>query len=250
VPNDTVTLAVSGEVSLDDFKMIVERFASLIDAISAEVAKEKPDWIVDYLDAGSATLTFVGQAHDQAEVDRVVAAYAKVGRSLAEEKPVPFSPQVERAARQITGVLDGRITSVRFETADETATVVSPSVTAQGRKLLHAYGAIEGRIQTLSSRGGLRFVLYDSLFGRAVYCYLDPGREEMMRGAWDRRATVEGWVSREPVTGRPVSVRHVSRVELIDDIPRGSYRRARGVVPARPNDPPPEDGIRVLRDAS
>lgn len=109
-----------------------------------------------------------------------------------------------------------------------TAAVVSPSASVEAQRYLQAYGAIEGRVQTLTSHGGLRFVLYDALFGKAVYCYLEAGNEELMRGAWDRRAVVEGWVSRDPTTGRPVSVRRVSVVNLLDDLERGSYRKARG----------------------
>jgi len=251
VANDTVTLAVSGEVSLDQFASVVRDFSALIDGLSKDVAgDEQPDWIVEYLDAGSATLTFVGEAQDEKIVERVVRAYATVGRNLAEDAPIPFSANVERAARKSTGVLDGRITAVRFETPEETATVVSPSVKADSQKLLHAYGAVEGRIQTLTSRGGLRFVLYDSVFGKPVYCYLQPGGEEMMRGAWDKRAVVEGWVSREPITGRPVSIRKVSSVRLLEEVVPGSYLRARAAMPATDHDPPPEDRIRTLRDAS
>ncbi len=247
---DTITLGVSGEVSLDAFTAVVSDFTALVNALSSEVAgPEEPEWFVEYLDAGSATLTFVGQARDEEAVERVVRAYATTGHALAEGQPIPFSNKVERAARKLTGILDGQISAVRFETPEDAATVVSPAVRAEARKLLHAYGAIEGRVQTVTSRGGLRFVLYDSLFGRAVYCYLQPGGEELMRGAWDRRAVVEGWVSREPITGRPVSIRQVTDVRLLDEVERGSYRRARGAVPLAEGDLPPEDRVRKLRDA-
>jgi hypothetical protein len=252
VANDTVTLAVSGEVGLEDFAAVVKDFAALIGALSDEVAgsDSQLEWIAEYFDAGSATLTFVGQAPDEQAVDRVVRAYGEVGRSLAAGEPVPYSPKVETAAKRITSVLDGKITAVRFETPAETATVLSPSTPQGAGKLLHAFGAVEGRVQTLSSRGGLRFVLYDALFGRAVYCYLQAGREELMRGAWDKRAFVEGWVSREPTTGRPVSIRDVTSIDLLGEVEPGSYRRARGAVPLGDDAPLPEETIRELRDAS
>lgn len=249
--NDTITLALSGEVSLDQFAAAVKDFSALVDALSAEIAgQDRAEWIVEYLDAGSATMTFAGQATEEETVERIARAYAVVGHSLAKGEALPYSDKVQSAARRITGVLDGTVTAVRFETQEETATVVSPSVQAEAQRQLHAYGSVEGRVQTLTSRGGLRFVLYDSLFGKAVYCYLQAGGEEMMRGAWDRRAVVEGWVSREPVTGRPVSIRQVMGVRLLDEIERGSYRKARGAVPLGENDPPPEETLRILRDAS
>jgi len=248
----TITLALSGEVSLDQFAAAVKDFSALVDALSAEIAdQDRAEWIVEYLDAaGSATMTFAGQATEEETVERIARAYAVVGHSLARGEALPYSDKVQSAARRITGVLDGTVTAVRFETQEETATVVSPSVQAETQRQLHAYGSVEGRVQTLTSRGGLRFVLYDSLFGKPVYCYLQAGGEEMMRGAWDRRAVVEGWVSREPVTGRPVSIRQVAGIRLLDEIERGSYRKARGAVPLDDDVPPPEETLRILRDAS
>jgi RimJ/RimL family protein N-acetyltransferase len=67
-----------------------------------------------------------------------------------------------------------------------------------------------------------------------------------MRGMWERRPVVEGWVSRDPVSGRPVAIRKVSAIRALDEIGRGSYRRARAAVPRDPNDALPE----VLRSAS
>jgi hypothetical protein len=206
--------------------------------------------VVEYLEAGSATMTFAGVGEDVEEaVEKIVRGYAAVGRSLERGERPPYSKTVERAARRLTDVLDGAVTAVRFETAEETATVVSPSATVETQRHLQAYGAVEGRVQTLGSHGGLRFVLYDSVFGKAVYSYLEAGNEEQMRGAWDHRVVVEGWVSREPVTGRPVSVRRVSAVTPLHELQRGAYREARAAVPSG-DEPPPEDRVRRLRDAS
>ena len=114
---------------------------------------------------------------------------------------------------------------------------------------LSAFGAIEGRIETLSKRKGLRFVLYDTVHDRAVACYLREGQEELMRGGWGRRAIVEGLITRDAVTGLPASIRQVSHIEFLPETSQGSYRNARGVIPFGPEDPSPEDLIRRLRDA-
>ena len=109
-------------------------------------------------------------------------------------------------------------------------------------------GAITGRVQTLSSRSGLRFNLYDTVHDRAVACYLGQGQEEIMREAWGNRATVVGRVSRDPVTGKPLSIRDIRKVELLDDVAPGTYRQARGAIPWEPGDILPEEAIRLLRD--
>ena len=110
-------------------------------------------------------------------------------------------------------------------------------------------GAIAGRVQTLGDHADLRFNLYDTLFDRAVACYLTPGQEEIMRDAWGERARVSGRITREGSTGRPLSIRNIVAVDILQDAEPGSYRQARGAVPRPPGALLPEDAIRRLRDA-
>ena len=49
--------------------------------------------------------------------------------------------------------------------------------------------------------------MYDELFDSAVSSYLGEEHEDMMRDAWGKRLIVEGWIRRDPETGRPVTVR-------------------------------------------
>jgi hypothetical protein len=155
---------------------------------------------------------------------------------------------VANAARNLTSVLNGKITSIRFET-DEYEAMVTTSAPDQSRAYLAAFGAVEGRIETLRSRYRLSFTLYDSLNDQAVYCRLRQEQHELMRDAWDKRVIVEGWVKREPTFGRPVEVNPVENIILLPEAAPGSYRRARAISPARPGDPSPEAVIRRLRDA-
>jgi hypothetical protein len=112
-----------------------------------------------------------------------------------------------------------------------------------------AYGGIEGRVQTLSSRGSLRFTLYDLLHDRAVSCYLASGAEETMRDVWGKLALVEGWVKRDAQTGRPITVRQIRNVTLLAEYPPASYKDARGAVKRQPGQMRGEEIIRRLRDA-
>lgn len=102
-------------------------------------------------------------------------------------------------------------------------------------------------MQTLSSRGGLRFTLYDLLHDKAVSCYLAEGYEEIMRDLWGKIATVEGLVTRDPLSGRPLAVRQITTVTPKPDLPI-SYRDARGAAPSLTG-LLPEHPIRRLRDA-
>jgi len=108
---------------------------------------------------------------------------------------------------------------------------------------------LRGRIQTLTERAELKFTLYDSMFDRAITCFLSNDQREMMRNAWGHRAIVEGRITRDFLTGRPKEIRRIAHVKILDDVPAGSYRAARGVAPISAGDLPSEDAIRRVRDA-
>lgn len=277
---DTVTLVLDGEVSLRRFAEAIARFTAFVRALSAEAGQEDLEWIIDDLSLGSTSATAKGRG-DLQIVDRVVHLYGEVGVSLAEEEPIQYSPRVKRAAGRLRSMVGDGVPSMRLETAEREAIIrprhtrpapelfpdaplqevppgLLPSVVAQPTLVLHpistirpapsAFGAVQGRVQTLTNRGGLRFTLYDGLYDKAVSCYLTEGREDIMRDAWGKLATVEGWVTRDPITGRPLTVRQIQNVIVHIEAP-GRWREARGVVPLAPKAELPEQVIRRLRDA-
>jgi hypothetical protein len=185
-----------------------------------------------------------------AVVEPVVAAYLSVGKALERGGTIPYSPRVVGPARSLAGLVGDGVRSVRFETAEDAATVTDAAALSAGQaRPVGALGAVEGRIQTLTSRNALRFTLYDSVHDRAVTCYVREDRQDLLRDVWDKRAIVHGWVSRDPATGRPVSIRRVEEITPLREVPRGSYIRARGVVTPLPGMPSPEETIRRHRDA-
>lgn len=237
--NDTITLVLDGEVSLSDFSKAVDGLSDLISSLTEEVAKSPDiDWIVVGLEAGSATATIQGIPRtkvQRADVEKVIGAYERVGKSLQNRKPPPYSQQVIKSVRSITSVLNSKIPSVRFET-EETESIVSQAPTSQLKPhakdfITHNLGAVRGRVQSLSKRGGLRFTLYDIIDDYAISCYLRPGSEELMRDAWDRLAIVQGVVTRNPGTGHAMSVRDISLVKVFEEQDGLDYRKAFGVAP-------------------
>ncbi len=233
--HDTVTLGLQGDVSLAKFADAVRGFANLIQALSAEESVPGARWEVTGLEAGSAVATATGIAEGAEEgIGRVVVAYLEVGRALMEGTTIPYASHVRDHAIGLTRLLGGGVDAITFETADDEATIVAaptaevPAVPTESRQ---AYGTVTGRVQTLTNRSGLRFVLYDALHDKAVSCYIDEEMEDEARDIWGKLATVEGWVSRDPVTDRPLRVRRIRRIVVEDEgDPRG-YEGARGAVP-------------------
>jgi hypothetical protein len=249
VPETTLTLVLGGDIPFDHIAESMVRFRRLIDALTEEVSGEANiAWVVDELAAGNAVATICGKADQAEDISRVVHAYAADGHALERNEVIPYSPRVANAARSLTSVLNGNITSIRFETESDEATVTT-ATPDQPRAFLAAYGSVEGRVETLRSRHRLSFTLYDSLHDQAVYCLLRPDQAELVRDAWGRRVVVAGWVNREPTTGRPVELYPVERIEILPEVVPGSYRRARVVAPAHADAPRSDVMIRRLRDA-
>jgi hypothetical protein len=246
----TLTLTLGGDVPLDQFALAMQRFQRFIDLLTQDVSGDAGViWIVDELFAGSAVVTIRGEAEQSEAVERVRRAYTIVGKSLEHNQPIPYSPQIAHAAESLTQVLNGEITSLQFEAAGEVATVTSGFPVEQSVGLIGAHGSIEGRIETLTRRSWLGFTLYDMVHDRAIRCFLKPAQADAVRDAWDHRVIVRGWIRRDPASGRPVSINPVHSIEIVPDIERGSYRKARAIAPADPDQPPPDVTIRHLRDA-
>lgn len=252
MPSTPVTIYLEGDVPFQDFATAIQAFWGLISNLSREVSPQATiHWTVESLEVGSATATARGESESREALERVADAYLRVGKAQEERTSIPYSPGVVREAEKLVGIVNGNITAVRFLTGEGEATVYGGNLArkATQSQLTAGYGAVTGRIQTLSSRGSLRFTLYDLTSDRAVHCYLAEGQEEIMRDAWGELATVEGWVSRDRLTGRPISIRRVSDVSIREDVTPGSFTDARGAVPAPNSAKAPEDVIREWRDA-
>ena len=253
----TVTLAIEGELTLAEFAGAVGNLSRLMESLTkdhADGGRGGVQWVIERLDGGSALVTARAEGGDAEIAERAADGFVDIARAGS---PVGgggngYSPAALRAFGRLRSLVSDRVPAVRFENTRADVTVHhEPGTREPGVREARtiAYGAVEGLVQTLSNRGGLRFALYDSVFDKAVSCYLDPGREDVMINAWGQRAIVEGLVSRSVDDGRPLTIRSVSRVSLVKELPGGAYQRARGVLPLQPGDDMPEDAIRNIRDA-
>jgi hypothetical protein len=252
--NDTVTLALDGDnIGLGEFAEAVRHFDALIRALARDAEAKHVRWQVVDLEVSSTIATARGVAENgmppavvRTEVENVVNRYLRVGIALERGEPIPFKSKIATEAKAITQVLNGHVTAVRFETSEAEAVVGVPAPIPPPKLRQPTYGAVEGRVQTLTSRGGLRFTLYDTFHDKAVSCYLQEDYEDAMRDVWGKRAIVEGRVTRDLV-GRPLAIRGITQVEVLPETQTGSYRGLRGLAPSRGLSP--EDAIRRLRDA-
>jgi len=251
----TVTIELEGDVPLSLFAQAIQQWQQLLSELSSEIGRDANiEWIVDDLRAGSAIATVRGESEQTGTLERVVRGYEIVGKALATNQPIPYSDRVATPARALTSVLNGKITAVRFSTPDESATVHSPQLTSHSfvvetAQPIISFGAIEGRIQTLTERRELRFTLFDSLYDHAIPCFLQDDQRDMMRNVWGHRAIVQGRIARDPILGRPKEIRQITDVAILDDVQPGTYQAARGVAPIGEEGLSAEEAIRRVRDA-
>ena len=253
MPKDTLTLALNGEAALDGFADAMRAFEHLLKGLSQDVLENgTARWTVADLEYGSAIVTVRGLCRGldggERAVERVVGAYEEAATAMQRGEPVPYR-SAAAPARRLVGLINGAISSIRFETADFDAEVFGDASAATTEPLIGSvtYGAVRGRVQSLSRRAGLRFTLYDLADDAAVSCYLTPEMEPKMREAWGRIADVEGLVRRNPRTGRPTVVRQVTEVAILPDEGPGAWRAAVGLL--TPGADRPEMRIRRARDA-
>lgn len=249
---DTLTLILHGQIPVGLFARAIGHFAALLDSVAAEVAG--PDvirWDIDRLNTGSAIVQVRGLSEDFEAVEQAVRAYDAIGEALHRGEPIPFSPSVQRSARALTGLLDGHIHSISFATQAATHVVQAHTTeedAEQAQEWLVSWGTLQGEVGAISSRPRLQFTLYDSLFDKAVACYLTKDNESLAREIWRKRIAVTGRVYRRVDDDRPIRVSHVVDVRVLD-APAGDFRRARGAIPWQPGDELPEVYIRRVRDA-
>ncbi|HRQ39047.1 MAG TPA: hypothetical protein PLD25_14150 [Chloroflexota bacterium] len=249
--NDLVTLKLNGEVTLELYAKAMQTMRILIDALSLEVAGTgEIEWSIYDLQAGSAFAAIRGNYYDPKPVEKVVEAYRIVGAALSSDRPIPYSEGIVKPASDLTSLINGYITSVSFGVGDDFHTVEKPvRLEEEAAKRIYSLGTIRGIAGTITIRPSLRLTVFDTLFDRAVYCYLPSELREKVRNAWDKQVEVTGMVYKDQETGRPVDVKNVTEVLIIENGTLGSFRHARGVLFNPENQEPAEVTIRRMRDA-
>jgi hypothetical protein len=252
---DTVILQLRGnDIQIESYARTLDHFSLLMAELSQAAGVGGLRWDVSNLAYGSAVTEVRASPNGFApeQVDEVVRSYLQVGKALSQDQIVPFSPEVQRHAAGIAAVLEEGVEGVLFETPEDEAEVtksLGTIATAPKAQPSKAFGAVTGQIQTLSSRNALTFTLFDRLHDRAVRCYLRDGQESLVADAWQHNATVVGLVTRDADSGRPLSVRKIESVDLLNG-DRNGWQRARGALRPDPNGKSPETRIREMRDAS
>lgn len=246
-----MTFRIDGELTIGKLADAFARFQAVLGALEQE-QDARVRWVLAGLDYGSAGITARAEPLDDEAVSKIpimTERYLMAGRQVYRGEPDQGRPLL-RLVRDLTDVA-GAQNRVILETADDdlifTAPVPLASVKITPPQSTKSLGTVRGRVETLSHRKGFRFTLYELATDRPVSCYLQADHENLMRDVWGRIADVTGVVTRDADTGRPLAVRRVTSVDVVNEGEAMGYLRAQGVVGGTE---PAERVIRRIRDAS
>lgn len=250
---DTLTFTVEGSLELADLTGALRLFTDFVQTLGADIAKGTPvHWHIEAVKGGSLTAVLRGEveASEASEVpERIIRGIGIVTTSLVTGEPIPYSAPVQAAAIALTRAIHGSITALHIQTDESDVTLTTPIPAEEERGLrTHALGSIDGTVQTLQRREGYIFTLYDSLLDRPVRCFLHPDQEPLMREAWGKRVCVTGRIGRDALTGRAIDIRDIMAVQILPEVPVGTYTKALGLL-ASEDHTLPEVLVRRLRDA-
>jgi hypothetical protein len=239
--DNKIVLAFDGPVvSPDTFKRAVNAFIELLKAVSNEAAGDgkKIQWNMS-VEKGSNVL--IARPVPDVETTR---ASSLVIRALPDglrrlEKGTPTSPsyfdeKALRAAKDLASIKDGNAKSLDYlqiRSYGKPCEVSERTVSSIGRLLggqHQALGSIEGRLQTITDRGTLQFVVYDSLFDKGVNCFMDDKIVDQAIKAWRKRVAVSGMVQYDK-EGHPVSIRVDTIREFKDVSELPTIKEMRGI---------------------
>lgn len=252
--DNELTLQLVGNHDIDGFASFITNSRYLIKSLSSSAVKghrrqaNKLHWYpVSANVNGSIQVTYTAETQNQDSFEQFQDAFFQVGNALRSGDTIDYSHAVEKYANSLRKVVSGENDSLVFMN-EELETVIKPEYKSLDKKIaISSYGQVTGKIETISSRHGLRFILYDSFFDRAVTCYVNNEKDEkLLADNFLKVVTVSGLVTRDPENDRPFRVTKINHIAQIKHLAY-TWQDAQGIIQL-PKDIAPEEYIRKLRD--
>lgn len=223
---NSVTLDFDGPiVTPDTFRRLVSAFVDLLNAVTDKAAGTGKKTVWD-MNVSTGSRLFIARAvadhKTTATTQRVITALPDGLKKLEKGTAVPpayFDQRALRAARELASIPKQRkLTYVRFRSKGPEVPVSQLSADTAIRLLgqHQALGSVEGRLRTISDRGALQFVVFDSLYDNGVNCFMSEELAEQAKDAFRKRVSVTGMIQYDP-DGRPVSIR-VDSIRVFKDV--------------------------------
>lgn len=243
IKGENVTLDFDAPVvSPETLKQAVSAFMDLLIEVSAEVGHgTKILWNVSVEKGSRLFIARPANASSDASSNTVIKAISSGLKALERGTavtPTHFNDRALNAAKRLAmlrGESDRKLNYLRIRSVGKPCEISSRTTISVDRLVSgqrQAYGTLEGKLQTLTERGGLQFTVYDDLFDKGVNCFLEEGTAQSAVQAFGRRVAVSGLIQYDK-EGRPVSIR-VETIRIFKDVSelppikslRGIFKRA------------------------
>ena len=234
--SNTLTLALNGDVTLQEFSKAMNQFKEIVSGLKEDVAPASDiDWYIDKLKTGSATAIIRGvptTSSDIQAIRNIGDAYADIGRRIVHGETLTFNATVISAVTNLRKMINGRISSINIEASGKKYTVKRHAIFSPQKTYWNTetFGCARGRVQSISDRQYLHFTLYDYNDDHPIFCSLPESQREKMRGIWGRLVYVEGTIIRDEDNDQITSISNISNIEIIGEKKPKAWRQALGCL--------------------
>ena len=235
-----LTLELDGDgVTPERFQRAVRAFFGIVTEVTKNVCDDRTPvrWRVK-VKSGSNLIGVVPGAGFSPSVLGIIATAVHDG-VIASERNAALPPSFGEGAvrhlrdlselsnREAEGDLRIRLWADRRAIRVTPQTAIGTDRSAAGQ--FEDHGSIEGRLQTVSERGAVRFVVYETLADKAVNCFIEPAQvDEAMRN-FGKRVEVYGLIKYRG-DGSPISIRVESISAFADPDELPDFRSVYGIL--------------------
>jgi hypothetical protein len=214
-----VTLNIKGDrISAEKLRSSIGAFYGFIDEVASEVSGQRKPirWIVR-VRKGSIVLINEPEIIRELSPNVTETIFESIKRgvdSLGKEavRPAYFSDRALEFLQDLASIPKERTNGLEAIsiTVETKSYELTPHVIANVDSILGVYskalGSVEGRLSTLSERGGLKIIVYDSLSDKPIRCDITEELLFEATKAFGKRVYVYGLISYDK-NGNPKSIR-------------------------------------------
>lgn len=227
--DNKITLSFDATIVTPDvFKRAINAFIELLKSVSDETtgSGKKIQWNMSVAKGSNNVIARpVADVLTARASSLVIQAIPQGIRRLQKgttTAPAYFDTDALQAAKELAEIISSgrnkpsyiRIQSTGTPCEIEERTVASVDRLLGGQH--QALGTIEGKLQTISNRGQLQFVVFDSLYDKGVNCFVEDEMVDQAVQGFGKRVAVSGMIQYDK-EGRPVSIRvdsvHIFKAE-------------------------------------
>ncbi len=209
---------MKGDLPLDKFEKAVGAFFDLVKEVTKNALRENQRirWTVS-VRAGSSIVNAIPHylpdvAEQAAQILNDIPSGIRALERGTDTMPPGFTRDAVKSVRalaSVRGLKGPDVTAIDVGFGKDRVAVTAKSFAAAeslvgGQR--QSYGAVEGKMQTITERGGFRFVVYSSLLDQKIDCFVDEDLMEKAVANFGKRVRVSGLTQFDRF-GDPVSIK-------------------------------------------